>query len=97
MKIKSIIDVITNSSTEVFILKTKDLEDARKEIYNENTKRYLDQFVDIGSIEDLKNLYLVHPSYYIFDDLPVWLLREYKIAPQTRKILSMFGHTEDEI
>lgn len=97
MKIKSIIDVITNSSTEVFILKTKDLEDARKEIYNENTKRYLDQFVDINSIEDIKNLYLVHPSYYIFDDLPVWMLREYKIAPQTRKLLSMFGHTEDEI
>ena len=33
MKIKSKVDVITNSSTEVFILKTKDLEDDKKEIY----------------------------------------------------------------
>ena len=63
MKIKSIIDVITNSSTEVFILKTKDLEDAKKEIYTEDTKKYLDQFVNINSIEDIKNLYLVHTSY----------------------------------
>lgn len=88
MKIKSI---------EVFILKTEDLKEAKKEIYNEDTKYFLDQFVDIESIGDLKNLYVEHPDYHIFDDLPVWLLREYKIAPQTVKVLEMFGHTPEEI
>ena len=97
MKIRSKIDVITNSSTEVFILKTEDLKKAKEEIYNDKTKYFLDQFVDIGSIEDLKNLYTEHHHYYIFDDLPVWLLCEYKIAPQTKKVLSMFGHTPEEI
>lgn len=97
MKIRSKIDVITNSSTEVFILKTEDLKEAKKEIYNKDTKYFLDQFIDIGSLEDLKNLYNKYHGYYIFDDLPVWMLREYKIAPQTRKILSMFGHTPEEI
>lgn len=97
MKIRSKIDVITNSSTEVFILKTEDLGEAKKEIYNDKTKYFLDQFVDIGSIEDLKTVYQRNPNYYIFDDLPVWLLRKYEIAPQTKKILSMFGHTEEEI
>lgn len=97
MKIRSKIDVITNSSTEVFILKTEDLKEAKKEIYNDKTKYFLDQFIDIGSIEDLKKFYVEHFGYYIFDDLPIWLLREYKIAPQTRKVLSMFGHTPEEI
>lgn len=97
MKIRSKIDVITNSSTEVFILKTEDLRKAKEEIYNDKTKYFLDQFIDIGSIEDFKKLYVEHWGYYIFDDLPVWLLREYKIAPQTRKVLSMFGHTPEEI
>ena len=97
MKIRSRVDVITNSSTEVFILKTEDLKKAKKEIYNDKTKYFLDQFIDIGSIKDLKNLYVEHFGYQIFDDLPVWLLREYKIAPQTKRVLSMFGHTPEEI
>lgn len=97
MKIRSKIDVITNSSTEVFILRTEDLKKAKEEIYNDKTKYFLDQFIDIGSIEDLKNLYVEHFGYQVFDDLPVWLLCEYKIAPQTKRVLSMFGHTPEEI
>lgn len=33
IKIKSITDVITNSSSEVFICKISDLEEAKKELY----------------------------------------------------------------
>ena len=73
MKIKSKIDVITNSSSEVFILKTKDLEEAKKDIYNEDTKKYLDRFIDIKSIEDLIKLYEKHPGYKIFKFLPMWV------------------------
>lgn len=86
-----------NITTEAFILKTKDLKKAREEIYNENTKKFLDSFVDIKSLDDLISLYTKHPEYKIFENLPVWTLRVYKIPEPTRKVLRKFGHTEDEI
>lgn len=86
-----------NITTEAFILRTEDLKKAKKEIYNEDTKDFLDSFVDIKSLDDLIGLYIKHPGYKIFENFPVWTLRVYKILEPTRKVLRMFGHTEDEI
>lgn len=86
-----------NITTEAFILKTEDLKKAKEEIYNEDTKDFLDSFVDIKSLDDLIGLYIKHPGYKIFENLPVWTLRAYKIPESTRKVLRRFGHTEDEI
>lgn len=97
MKIKSKIDVITNSSSEVFILKTKDLEEAKKDIYNDETKIYLDRFVDIKSIEDLLKLYEEYPGYQIFKYLPMWIFRKYEISEYDKTLLKKFGHTDKEI
>lgn len=76
---------------EVFILKTEDLNRAMEDIYSDTTRYFLENFYSIQSIEDLRKLYKEHPDFYIFCDLPVWMLREYEVSGNTEKILIMFG------
>lgn len=108
LKIKSVTDVITNSSTEVFTVKAADLEEAKSipEIYNkmEVVDRWsgaksntLDNFHVFNTIEDVERVFKHHQNLEIFSDVFGGLLRPFKLREDQVKLLLEFGHTEEEI
>ena len=107
MKIKSVTDVITNSSTEVFTVKIEDLELAKSipEIYNKmfiktlGSTNILDRFICFKSIEDIQKIYIANRNLDVFSDLGFdsLYLRPFSLSRNTEKLLKDFGHTEKEI
>ena len=110
MKIKSVTDVITNSSTEVFTVKIEDLELAKsipeiynkmfiKTRYNEGSTNILDRFMCFKSIEDIQEIYIANRNLDVFRDLgfAALYLYPFSLSRNTEKVLKDFGHTEEEI
>jgi len=100
MKIKSRVDVITNSSTEVFTMKASDYIKVISEnpkLLNESDKKSIRVF---SKIEDLEDHFFNFPDSEIFRDLSGpqrALLRKYRLTGNEKYLLKQFGHTDDEI
>lgn len=111
MKIKSRTDVITNSSTEVFIVKTTDLEEFKKkhgEFFKDPDGREFKVDTEFWGPSDLTELQEAWNSKdpekririrEIFGSfgLGTGLLVPYAVSKETRKALEFFGHTDQEI
>ena len=97
MKIKSITDVVTNSSTEVFTVKIEDLELAKSipEIYNKmfikthGSTNILDRFICFKSIEDIQKIYIANSYLDVFSDLgfAALYLCPFSLSRNTEKVL----------
>ena len=111
MKIKSRTDVITNSSTEVFIVKTTDLEEFKKrhgEFFKDSDGREFKVDTEFWGPSDLTELQEAWNSKdpekririrMIFDSFRInyGILVPYVASKETRKALEFFGHTDQEI
>ncbi len=90
MKIKSVVDVITNSSTEVFIMKLSDYNEMKAEIGELEPK--ISKFNIFETINDV----LDYSERYSRPDFGL-IPGKYELSDRTRKILKDFGHSEEEI
>lgn len=111
MKIKSRTDVITNSSTEVFIVKTTDLEEFKKkygEFFKDDEGREFKVDTEFWGPSDLTELQEAWNSKdpekrvrirQIFNSfgLNYEVLVPYVASRETRLALKFFGHTDQEI
>ena len=96
MKLRSITDVITNSSTEVFCMKASDYEAViqnHPDLEVKGIRVYHD-------VSELAQAYQEHPNRWPFSGMPQVirsLLTDYKLPDYIRAILRDFGHTDQEI
>ena len=105
IKIKSITDVITNSSSEVYLVKIDDLNEARKvkELYDKCFVRddvnLLNRFIEFNSIDDLEHEFNRRQEERIFRlvKVPRSLLYKTDVSYSERQLLHEFGHTDEEI
>lgn len=105
IKIKSITDVITNSSSEVYLVKIDDLEEARKikEVYNKcfvsDEVNLLNRFLEFRTMDDLEHEFNHHPENDVFKVVkgPYSLLRETYLSWTEKHLLHEFGHSDEEI
>jgi len=100
MKIKSMTDVITNSSTEVFIMKASDFEKVMYKNPGLLSRKDFQTFTIIKTIDDLITVFREYPYLDLFSDLPEKSKRnlyEYKISGEAVYALKHFGHTDEEI
>ena len=111
MKIKSITDVITNSSTEVWAIKSNILEEAKslfedeswrsktfKEEEKENLYHFFVNFPDLQSLfETWENPdgREIIKSFLPYD--LYHLFCSYSLTPKETKLLKAFGHTSEEL
>jgi len=96
MKLRSITDVITNSSTEVFCMKASDYEDVIQ-IHPELAVKGIKVYHDVS---ELAQDYQASPNAWPFRDIPISfriLLSNYKLPKSTRIVIRNFGHTDQEI
>lgn len=107
IKIRSITDVITNSSNEIYlVVKIEDLEEAKKikEVYDNcfsGGVNILDEFEEFKTMDDIEEKFRNNPirSGMMHGDLttPRNLLRKTYLSPRERQILQEFGHSDREI
>ena len=96
MKLRSITDVVTNSSSEVFCMKASDYEAViqnHPELKVSGIKTYHD-------VSELVTDFQGHPDAWPFRDMPLAvraLMTDFKLQESTKKILKDFGHTDQEI
>lgn len=96
MKIRSITNVITNSSSEVFCMKASDYE-AVIQIHPELEVEGIMIYHDIS---ELAQDYQAHPNAWTFRGMPPVakaLLTDYRLPESVRTILRDFGHSDQEI
>lgn len=96
MKLRSITDVVTNSSSEVFCMKASDYEAVvqnHPELEVSGIKTYHD-------VSELATDFQGHPDAWPFSGIPAdqkRLLVTYKLPDYVCRILRDFGHTDQEI
>ena len=111
MRIKSITDVITNSSTEIWAIKTSLLEEAkslfrdeswRHKVFGEGEKENLyDFFIDFPDMNSILEAWKTPEgkeaiSGFIPQELRC-LFNPYKLTFQEARILRVFGHSKEEL
>ena len=111
MKVKSVSDVITNSSTEVWVIRSNILEKAKSLFRNESWREkafemekkenLYDFFVSFPDFQSLLDAWetpegKVAISEFIPSELKC-LFRSYKLTFEEARILRVFGHTPDEL
>lgn len=103
MKIRSISDVITNSSTEVWIIKSDLFERSKynlgdlireERFYDEGSELLWEKFKIFKTIEDLKEDWR---SRYLLPREIFNLLSPYRLPEHDRSLLINWGHSEEEI
>ena len=96
MKLRSVTDVVTNSSSEVFCMKASDYEAVIKnhpELEVSGIKVYHD-------VSELAADFQGNPGAWPFRNMPLAiraLLTDFKLRDSTKTILKDFGHTDQEI
>ena len=95
MKIRSITDVITNSSTEVFSMKISDYEKLPEGLLSRKDRGVL---VFFRTIEDVEEKYREDSYLACFDDLPFCpSMFPYTVSGEVIDALKFFGHTDSDI
>lgn len=96
MRLRSVTDVITNSSSEVFSMKASDYET----IIRDHPELAVNGIMIYHNVSELSVAYQSRPNSWPFTKIPVrerYLLGDFKIPSSIRQILYDFGHTDQEI
>ena len=111
MKVRSITDVITNSSTEVWAIKTHILEEARslfrdeawreKAFEREKKENFYDFFIDFPNFQSLLEAWETPEgeaaiSNHIPQELR-YLFKPHKLSFTEVRVLRVFGHSKEEV
>lgn len=100
MKIRSVTDVITNSSSEVFSMKASDYEAVLQRnpgLLGDSDKKRIKIY---RSLDELESEFSKFPNNPLFLELTVHekrLLVPYRLLGSIREIIKDFGHTDQEI
>lgn len=110
MKIRSITDVITNSSTEVWAIRTPILEEAkslfrdeawREKAFWEGKENFYDSFVDFPDLQSILEAWKTPDGKGIIESFIPYnlyhLFYSYSLTPKETKLLKAFGHTPEEL
>lgn len=104
MKVKSIVDVITNSSSEVFIAKTEDVKACFLELLGDDIlpkNHYYSAETFEKVLEDFNENYenrrLIEEFLSESGVSSSHLLYKFKLSPDAIIALKYFGHTDEEI
>ena len=98
MKIKSISDVITNSSSEVFICKISDLEEAKKELKDIDEEFWEEAFKQITTVEEAQELFSNLGSIYFYDlQVSTKGYVPFHLSSHEKELLKKFGHSKKEL
>lgn len=92
MKIRSITDVITNSSTEVFSMKSSDFKNLPKGILSRKDR---EAFMIFETFEDIQEGYMKCSYLECFDKLD-YRMYPFRLSPDTKKALEYFGISEEQ-
>jgi hypothetical protein len=91
MKIRSKIDVITNSSTEVFSMKSSDFKNLPEGLIS---RRDREAFLVFETFEDIQREYMKNSWLECFDKLD-HRMYPFRLSTETKKALEYFGISED--
>ncbi len=91
MKIRSVTDVITNSSTEVFSMKSSDFKNLPKGILSRKDR---EAFMIFETFEDIQEGYMKCNYLECFDKLD-YRMYPFRLSTDTKKALEYFGISED--
>ena len=98
MKIKSISDVITNSSSEVFICRISDLEEAKKELKDIDEEFWEEAFKQITTVEEAQELFSNSGSIYFYDlQVSTKGYVPFHLSNHEKELLKKFGHSKKEL
>lgn len=90
MKLRSVTDVITNSSTEVFSMKSSDFKKLPKGLLSRKDR---EAFVVFETFEDIQREYMKHSWLECFSELD-HRMYPFRLSSDTKKALDYFGISE---
>jgi hypothetical protein len=94
MKIRSKIDVITNSSTEVFSMKSDDFKNLPKGILSRKDR---EAFMVFETFEDIQREYMKNSWLECFDEIDHRTqMYSFRLSSETKKALEYFGISEEQ-
>lgn len=92
MKIRSITDVITNSSTEIFSMKSEDFRNLPEGLLSRKDR---EDFLIFETFEDIQREYIKNSFLECFDGLD-HRMYPYRLSEDTKKALEYFGITPEQ-
>lgn len=92
MKLRSITDVITNSSTEVFSMKSSDFKNLLEGLLSRKDR---EAFLIFETFEDIQRGYMKCNCLECFDKLD-YRMYPFRLSTDTKKALEYFGITEEQ-
>lgn len=92
MKVRSITDVITNSSTEVFSMRSEDFKNLPKNLLSRKDE---EAFLVFETFEDIQRKYIENSFLECFDgiDHRMW---PFQLSSDAKKALDYFGISEEQ-